>query len=186
MFEGSYPAVPGGDADRLETPIRAAVLTLSDRCAAGVAEDTGGPALVDRLERLLYAEVVATAVLPDEPDQIGEQLKAWALESPNPDLILTTGGTGLSPRDRTPEGTAAVLEREHPALLELARLRCYAVTPKAALSRGACGTLGGSLIINLPGSPRGAAEMFDALVDVLPHAIETLRGDVVSDGKPVE
>lgn len=162
--------------------ITAAVLTCSDRCSRGVAIDASGPALTDLLQRALGAEITAVACVPDERGVISRQLEAWALDHPKPDLILTTGGTGLSPRDVTPEATAAVIQRRHPGLLELARLRCLAKTPKAFLSRGEAGTVGQSLIINLPGSPRGAREFLEALLDVLPHAIETLRGEMHEQG----
>lgn len=164
--------------------LRAAILTVSDRCAAGATLDTSGPALAELLHTALGAEIVARACVPDEVARIRAQLSAWARDAPRPDLIVTTGGTGLAPRDVTPEATRDVLERAHPALLELARLRCYAQTPRAALSRGAAGTVGSTLIINLPGSQRGATEMLAALLDVLPHAIETLRGEIQDDGRP--
>ena len=166
------------------TPIRVAVLTLSDRCSRGETEDTSGPALCALARERLGAQIVATACLSDDYDRIVAQLRRWALEDPQPDLILTTGGTGLAPRDVTPEATAEVLQRRHPALLELARLRCLSRTARAFLSRGEAGTLGRSLLVNLPGSQRGAAECFLALADVLPHAIETLRGEVRDDGRP--
>jgi molybdenum cofactor synthesis domain-containing protein len=161
--------------------ITAAVLTCSDRCSRGQQADTSGLALVKILREQLSAEVLATNCLPDDQDKITEQLKSWATVSPRPDLILTTGGTGLSPRDTTPEATASILERRHPGLLELARLRCFAKTPKTFLSRGEAGTLGRSLIINLPGSPRGASECLLAILDILPHAIDTLRGEAVEE-----
>ena len=154
-----------------------AILTISDRCAAGQATDDSGPALAAICTQRLAAQVVAVACVPDDIPAIQQQLRAWALSSPAPDLILTTGGTGLAQRDHTPEATAAILERRHPALLELARQRCLAKTPRAFLSRGECGTLARSLIINLPGSPRGASEFLEALLDVLPHAIQMLRGE---------
>jgi molybdenum cofactor synthesis domain-containing protein len=138
--------------------------------------DASGPALIDLLQRQLAAQITAAACVPDDAALISRQIEAWAVDHPKPDLILTTGGTGLSPTDVTPEATAAVIQRRHPALLELARLRCLAKTPKAYLSRGEAGTVGRSLVINLPGSPRGAREFLEALLDVLPHAVETLRG----------
>ncbi len=166
------------------TLIRIAILTVSDRCSRGEATDTSGPALAEMARSQLHAEVVATACLPDEQSQLSEQLRDWALGEPQPDLILTTGGTGLAPRDVTPEATLDVLERRHPGLMELIRRRCYEKTPRAYLSRGEAGTLGHTLIINLPGSQRGATESLEALVDILPHAIETLRGEVRDDGRP--
>ena len=167
----------------MSTPITVAVLTVSDRCSRGEAEDRSGPALCEMARAKLGAEVVATACLPDEVDQLSRQMVEWAKQSPRPDLILTTGGTGLAPRDVTPEATAAVLERRHPALLELARMRCYAITPRTFLSRGEAGTIGRTLVVNLPGSVRGATENFQAMLDILPHAIETLRGEVQDDGR---
>lgn len=156
---------------------RVAVLTISDRCARGEQEDTSGPALTELLRDRLGAEIAATACVPDFFERIAHQLKDWALGAPRPDVILTTGGTGLSERDVTPEATASVLDRRHPALLELARLRCYETTPRAFLSRGEAGTIGQTLVLNLPGSKRGAVQMCEALLDVLPHAVAMLRGE---------
>lgn len=160
----------------MSDPIRFAVLTVSDRGAAGEREDRSGPALVDRFTEVCHAECIEAAIVSDEADAIAGQLRAW-VSGLKPDLILTTGGTGLSPRDVTPEATLPLIERRHDALLELARRRCYDITPMTYLSRGVAGTAGRSLIINLPGSPRGAVEMLDAMLDILPHAIQTLRGD---------
>lgn len=162
--------------------ITAAVLTCSDRCSRGLAIDASGPALVELLKKEFAADVLACACVPDNAAVIGRQLTSWAIDGPRPDLILTTGGTGLSPRDVTPEATRAILERPHPGLLELARLRCFPATPLAFLSRGEAGTLGRTLIINLPGSPRGAREFLQALLDVLPHAIESMRGEAHGPG----
>jgi molybdenum cofactor synthesis domain-containing protein len=164
----------------------AAILTISDRCSAGNAVDASGPALADICHRQLGAQIFATAVVPDDVQAIREQLRNWAKVTPPIDLILTTGGTGLAPRDLTPEATGGILERRFPALLELARTRCLAKTPRAYLSRGECGTLGRSLIINLPGSPRGAAEFLEALLDVLPHAVQMLRGENLDHGSAAQ
>jgi molybdenum cofactor synthesis domain-containing protein len=166
------------------TPIRVAILTVSDRCSRGQATDTSGPALARLACDRLHAQIVATACLPDERDQLSRQLRDWATQHPKPDLILTTGGTGLAPRDVTPEATLDVLERHHTGLMELVRRRCYEKTPRAYLSRGEAGTLGSCLIVNLPGSERGATESLETLLDILPHAIETLRGEVQDDGRP--
>jgi len=166
------------------SPIRIAILTVSDRCARGETTDTSGPALADLAKRELHAEIVATQCLPDERDQLAAQLRRWATADPRPDLILTTGGTGLAPRDVTPEATLDVLERRHAGLMQLIRHRCYEKTPRAYLSRGEAGTLADTLILNLPGSQRGATESLQALLDILPHAIETLRGEVQDDGRP--
>lgn len=164
--------------------IRVAILTVSDRCSRRETVDTSGPALAQMVRERLTAEVVATACLPDERAQLSQCLRQWALEHPRPDLILTTGGTGLAPRDITPEATLDVLERRHSGLMELVRYRSLAKTPRAFLSRGEAGTLAQTLIINLPGSERGATESLAALLDLLPHAIETLRGEVQDDGRP--
>ncbi len=164
--------------------IRVAVLTVSDRCSRGQAEDTSGPALAERARQELGAEVVARSCVPDEAERIASTLRTWALEAPRPDLILTTGGTGLGPRDVTPEATLSVLERRHPGLLELARLRCAETTPKAFLSRGEAGSVGRTLVVNLPGSERGALEFLEALLDVLPHAVAMLRGGKHADTEP--
>lgn len=162
--------------------MRVAILTISDRCSRGELADTSGPALGRLVTERLAGTVTARACVPDERERIADQLRRWAGEAPPPDVILTTGGTGLGPRDVTPEATAAVLERRHPALLELARLRCYAKTPRAFLSRGEAGTMGSTLIINLPGSARGATEVLEALADVLPHAVQMMHGE--SGGHP--
>lgn len=155
--------------------INLAILTVSDRCAGGQAEDVSGPRLGQIATMHLTATVVATACVPDEIEAIASQLQQWAGRG-DIDLILTTGGTGLAPRDVTPEATLTVLDKRHTGLLELARMRCYAKTPRAYLSRGEAGTVGRTLIINLPGSPNGAAEFLEALLDVLPHAIRMTRG----------
>lgn len=162
--------------------IRAAVLTVSDRCSRGEAEDTSGPALVAMLRERLGADVVRTGCLPDEREQLAACFVEWS--KGGVDLLVSTGGTGLSPRDVTPEAAKSVLEREHSGLMELARLRCMAKTVRTFLSRGVAGTIGRTLVLTLPGSPRGATEMLEALVDVLPHAVETLRGEVQDDGRP--
>lgn len=172
----------------LDPPIRAAVLTVSDRCSRGEATDTSGPALCAMLREGLGAEVVATRCLPDERDRLAACLVEWSRVDERGaariDLILTTGGTGLAPRDVTPEAARSVFEREHNGLMELARLRCMSKTPRTFLSRGVAGTIGRTLILTLPGSPRGSSENLEALLDILPHAIETLRGEIQDDGRP--
>jgi molybdenum cofactor synthesis domain-containing protein len=163
--------------------IRVAILTVSDRCSRGEAEDLSGPALAEVVRERLAGEVVAEACEPDDRGQIADQLREWALQAPQPDLILTTGGTGLAPRDVTPEATLDVVERRHAGLMELVRLRCLDRTPLSFLSRGEAGTLANTLIVNLPGSPRGAVESLAALRDVLPHAVEMLRGENLDHGR---
>lgn len=159
------------------------VLTVSDRCSRGEAVDTSGPALAGLARERLGAEIVHAGCLPDEPEEVGRFFVEWSEPGRGVDVIMSTGGTGLSPRDLTPEAARRVLHREHPGLMELARLRCYEKTPRTYLSRGVAGTIHGTLVLTLPGSERGCREMFEALVDVLPHAIETLRGEVLDDGR---
>ncbi len=156
---------------------RCAVLTVSDRASRGEYEDRSGPALVRYLKDTLNSKVVESACIPDEEDQIADQLEQWIKQSPTIDLILTTGGTGLSPRDRTPEAAMRVIDRPHPGLLELARAKTSAITQLAYLSRGVAGAARNTLIITLPGSPKGAIEQIEAITPVLIHALKTLQGD---------
>lgn len=165
-------------------PIRAAVLTVSDRCSRGETQDTSGPAIASMLREHLNAEIVQMDCVPDEFDAISDVLRRWSRANSGIDLAITTGGTGLAPRDVTPEAAKSVIQREHAGLMELARSRCSEITPRAYLSRGVAGAANGTLIITLPGSPRGATENLQALLGILPHAIETLRGDVQDDGRP--
>jgi molybdenum cofactor synthesis domain-containing protein len=162
----------------MNTPIRAVVLTVSDRCSRGEATDLSGPALAALARERLHAQIAHAACLPDEADQLAAFFSLWSDPARSIDLILSTGGTGLAPRDVTPEALRAVMHREHPGLMELARTRCHAKTPRTYLSRGIAGTIHRTLILTLPGSPRGCVEMLEALLDILPHAIETLRGEV--------
>ena len=153
----------------------AAVLTVSDRCSRGEADDRSGPAVVAALGRRLGIERVDVSLVPDETDEIVAAVRRWTAADDPPALILTTGGTGLSPRDVTPEAVAPLIDRPCPQLLDLARQR-FAGKPKAFLSRGVAGVIGRSLVVTLPGSVAGATEVFDALADVLPHALDVLRG----------
>jgi molybdopterin adenylyltransferase len=152
--------------------IKAVVLTISDSASRGEREDLSGPAVVSELQSL-QAEVVATEILPDEREQIAALLRHYA-DDGAANLILTTGGTGLGPRDVTPEATRDVIEREAPGLSELMRAESMKITPLAALSRSVCGARGRTLIVNLPGSVRGARENFQAIARLLPHAIALL------------
>lgn len=156
--------------------IRTAILTVSDRCSRGEATDTSGPALAALTKEKLGAAVVRTGCVPDEARVIAGVIAEWA-DGGGVDLILSTGGTGFSPRDVTPEAARGVIEREAPGLMELARIRCAAKTPRAALSRGVAGIRGRTLIVTLPGSERGARETLEAILEVLPHAVESLRGE---------
>ena len=152
--------------------IRAVVLTISDSAARGEREDLSGTAVAVQLFSL-NVEIVATEIIADEQDQIAARLTYYA-DQGLADLILTTGGTGFSSRDITPEATRAVIEREAPGLAELMRAESLKITPLAALSRSVCGIRRQTLIINLPGSVRGATENLTAIIKILPHAIALL------------
>ena len=154
--------------------LRAVVITVSDRCSRGEQVDQSGPALVELLEEM-GAKIVATDILPDELELLTERLARCA-DRPDVNLILTTGGTGLSPRDNTPEATRAVIEREAPGLAEAMRSETLKQTSMAMLSRGVCGLRNGALILNLPGSPAGVRQSFAVIKPVLPHAIALLAG----------
>ena len=150
--------------------LRAKVLTVSDGVVAGTREDRSGVALADLLSDNGF-EVVERRVCPDGIDDVSASLRALAEGFAG--LIVTTGGTGFGPRDLTPEGTERVLERTAPGLAEAMR----AVSPLGRLSRGAAGTTGSCLILNAPGSPGGAVECLEAVLDVLPHALGLLAGE---------
>ena len=152
----------------------AAVLTISDSVSAGTRADRSGPAVRERLEQLGWIVSVMEAI-PDETSAIGARLATLADGGQVSD-IFTTGGTGVAPRDVTPEATRAVIDREIPGLGELMRARGRQATPLAVLSRSVAGTRGRVLIVNLPGSPKGAVESLDAIVELVPHVLELLRG----------
>ncbi|MFO7768889.1 MAG: MogA/MoaB family molybdenum cofactor biosynthesis protein [bacterium] len=154
----------------------AARLTVSDRCAAGETEDRSGPA-VDRLIEELGGEVVDRAVVPDGEAAIRSLLEEWLEREVPPRLIVTTGGTGPAPRDVTPEATLPLLDRRLPGLEEALRRAGLPGVPTAVLSRGAAGTRGGSLIINLPGSPGGVRDAARVLPPLVGHVLELLGGD---------
>jgi molybdenum cofactor synthesis domain-containing protein len=156
-------------------PVRAAVLTVSDRCARDEMRDTAGPAVAKAIEAHLGAAIVAREIVPDDPDAIAAALRRM-IEA-GADLIATAGGTGCGPRDLTPEATRAVISREVPGLAEAMRAKSAAITPFAYLQRGICGIAGSTLIVNLPGSEKGAVENFETIASVLPHALQLLRGD---------
>jgi molybdenum cofactor synthesis domain-containing protein len=154
--------------------LRCAVLTISDSAHAGIRRDASGPAVAARLAESGHA-VVLQAVLPDEREQIAAKLRSLAGAGAC-DAIFTTGGTGLSARDVTPEATRSVIEREIPGFGELMRAEGLKTTRRAALSRSSAGTLGRTVIVNLPGSPRGALESLNAILDLVPHVVELLQG----------
>lgn len=154
--------------------IDAAVLTISDTVSAGTRADRSGPAVRERLEQLGW-RVSVIETIPDEAPEISRRLATLA-DGGQVAAIFTTGGTGLAPRDVTPEATRAVVEREIPGFGELMRSKGRASTPLASLSRSMAGTRGRVLVVNLPGSPRGAVESLDAIVELVPHVLELLRG----------
>jgi molybdenum cofactor synthesis domain-containing protein len=154
--------------------LRVAVLTVSDRVAGGGREDAGGDAL-DELLRGAAATVAAREVVPDERAAIVAALRALAGQA---DVVLTTGGTGLGPRDLTPEATREVVDREAPGIAEALRHASLAITPFAMLSRATAGLAGHTLVVNLPGNPKAVREEWEVLEPVLGHAVATARGPV--------
>ncbi|NCC76602.1 MAG: MogA/MoaB family molybdenum cofactor biosynthesis protein [Clostridia bacterium] len=150
---------------------RIAILTASDQGAAGLREDRSGPVIA--LALAAVGQIVATAIVADDRATIAEQLRRWT-DSDGVDLILTTGGTGLSPRDITPEASLDVIERLVPGIPEAMRAYSLTLTNRAMLSRAVAGTRGRTLIINLPGSPRAVSECLEVIVPVLPHALGIL------------
>jgi molybdopterin adenylyltransferase len=161
---------------------RVGILTVSDKGHAGERHDTSGPELA-RLLDPRHFQVEAYQVVPDEQEAIVAQLVAWSDEA-HLDLVLTTGGTGLTPRDITPEATLAVAERLVPGIPEAMRAAGLAHTPHAMLSRGVAVIRVSTLIINLPGSPKGARENLEAVLPALPHALEKLKGSPAECGAP--
>jgi len=155
--------------------VKAGILTLSDKGARGERVDLSGPALTEWL-RPRGVETAAYEMIPDEMGLIADKLAEWA-DSGALDIILTTGGTGVSPRDVTPEATMQILERVIPGLGELMRFRSLAKTPSASISRAVAGIRGKTLIVNLPGSPKGAVENLEAIWDAVPHAVAKIQGD---------
>lgn len=154
--------------------MRASILTLSDSVSSGKSEDRSGPAVAARCRELGWT-VSSTLILPDDRTAIEAELKRLA-DSGEADLILTTGGTGLSPRDVTPEATQASVERLIPGFAEKMRAEGLKKTNRAILSRGVAGIRGTTVIVNLPGSPAGAVDSLNVIADLLPHAIDIVHG----------
>jgi len=152
--------------------IKVAILTLSDKGSKGERKDTSGPA-IEKAMKKIGAKIVSCDILPDEKALIKKKLLTLCKEV---DLILTTGGTGLSPRDVTPEATREVIQQEIPGIAEAMRYKGLKKTPYAMLSRAVAGVRGRTLIINLPGSPAAVKENLSVIIDVLPHAIEKIQG----------
>ncbi len=161
-------------ADELDE-VRFAVLTLSDKGASGQREDTSGPLVVDMLSSAIKGSLVVQEILPDDRESIEDRLKDLADEQIC-DLIVTTGGTGLSPRDVTPDATLAVVDRLIPGMAEAMRLEGLEHTPHAMLSRAVCGQRGQTIIVNLSGSPKAVEEQLSVLLPALPHALQTATG----------
>jgi molybdopterin adenylyltransferase len=155
--------------------IRAAVLTVSDRSARGERADESGAVLAELLSEA-GARVVVIEMVSDEPAPLAEKLRELASRA-DVNLVVTTGGTGLSPRDNTPEATRAVSEREVPGIAEAMRAETLRRTPTAMLSRGVCGVCSGALVVNLPGSPKAVRECFAVIRPVLGHAVSQLAGE---------
>jgi molybdopterin adenylyltransferase len=160
----------------MTTNIRAVVITVSDRSSRGEQEDASGPELAALL-RETGADVVAHQIVSDDLDPLADKLREFAGRS-DVNLIITTGGTGLGPRDNTPEATLRVIEREAPGLAEAMRNETLKHTPMAMISRGVCGIRSSTLIINLPGSPKAVRESFAVIEPVLKHAVALLAGQV--------
>ncbi len=154
--------------------ISVAVLTVSDSCSQGNRDDVSGRTIQEALSEGMFA-VTVKEVVPDDQAVIATALREFCRRG-DIDLVLTTGGTGLGPRDVTPEATLAVCERMVPGLGEVMRARGWEKTKNAVLSRGTAGICDGTLIVNLPGSPKGVAESLQVLLDVLPHALAMMRG----------
>jgi molybdopterin adenylyltransferase len=161
--------------------MKVGILTVSDKGARGGREDRSGPAIREIIEAA-GGEVVRTRIVPDEPDDIRGALIEWS--DAGLDLVLTTGGTGFGPRDRTPEATRSVIERETPGLPEAMRRAGAEKTPTAILSRSVAGIRRATLIVNLPGSEKAVRESLAAILPALPHGIEILKGEASDCAKP--
>ena len=155
--------------------IRVSILTVSDRSSRAERPDTSGPALQSAAQQQGW-QIVDTGIVPDDADQIARKLAEWA-DLGRCDLILTTGGTGFTARDVTPEATLSIIERQTPGITQAILVESLKITPHAMLSRAVSGIRARTLIVNFPGSPKAAVENLKIILPVLPHAVELLRGD---------
>lgn len=162
--------------------IKAAIITISDKGSRGEREDKSGAVIKEKLSHI-KAQVVAYDIVPDERDIIAQKLKSFADKA---NLILTTGGTGVSPRDVTPEATRDVIEKELPGFSEVMRLESFKITPRAIGSRAVVGIYKDTLIINLPGSPKGVSECLETVLSAIPHTLDVIKGEVVECGKDIK
>ncbi|HHT64105.1 MAG: molybdopterin adenylyltransferase [Bacillota bacterium] len=161
--------------------IKVGIITASDKGSQGDRKDLSAP-VIEELVKSIGGEVAAYAVVPDEQALLEEKLKEYADEK-SLDLVFTTGGTGFSPRDVTPEATLAVVDRLAPGIAEAMRWNSLKITPKAMLSRAVAGIRGATLIINLPGSPKAVRECLEMIIPALPHGIEILKGEAGECGR---
>lgn len=172
------------EREEARRPLAVAIVTISDKAARGERADAGGPAIREALRQLgLDARVVDERLVPDEQPQIAETL-VHLCGRPEVELVLTTGGTGLSPRDVTPQATRAVIEYDVPGIAEAMRAESLRITPAGMLSRGLAGVRQRTLIVNLPGNPKAVRETLAAIAPALPHAVATLRGEVGEHTRP--
>jgi molybdopterin adenylyltransferase len=155
--------------------LRVGIITISDRASTGARQDVSGPVLRDLIQSQGW-NVVRMSVIPDNLQEIKKLLAIWA-DSNEFDLLLTTGGTGFSPRDVTPEATAEIIQRDAPGLAEAMRAESLKITPHAMMSRARAGIRGSTLIVNLPGSPKAAVENFNVILPIVQHAVQLLSDD---------
>ena len=164
--------------------LKLGIITISDKAWQGKRADKSGPVIRDSFSTV-DSQVVKYEVIPDEADIIASKLAQWADEG-SVDIILTTGGTGLAPRDVTPEATLSAIDKEVPGLAEMMRVQSFSVTPNAMLSRAVAGVRKECLIINLPGSPKAVAECLEVILPVLPHAVDVIKGRVTEHTTPIK